>query len=70
MCARAAVGRLCFLLPFARSVHSASSGVLGVGAAPGDDHALLTQGRDGTLKRWQARTLGAACFALRHDGLR
>jgi hypothetical protein len=63
--ARALLSAVC-AFRFARSVHSASSGVLGVGAAPGDDHALLTQGRDGTLKRWQARTPGAACFALWH----
>ena len=41
----------------ARRAHSASAGVLGVGTVPGAHDALLTQGRDGTLKRWQARAL-------------
>jgi hypothetical protein len=39
-------------------VHTTSSGVLNVGAVPGDTHGVLTQGRDGTLKRWQARGAG------------
>lgn len=50
-------------------VHSASAGVLGVGAVPGAPDALLTQGRDGTLKRWQARRVlrksGRRGFALK-----
>jgi WD40 repeat protein len=45
----------------ARRAHSASAGVLGVGAVPGVADALLTQGRDGTLKRWQVRAPQRAC---------
>lgn len=40
------------------SVHATSSGVLNVDAVPGAGDAIFTQGRDGTLKRWQARLVG------------
>ena len=45
------------------SAHSASAGVLGVGAAPCDARALLTQGRDGTLKHWQVRVRASGASA-------